>query len=106
MNQEMLQGRKHIKPLQSIEFQLHLAQSLCKTPLAELPGVHETLFREVDVLHVGGIGGRRAADTRSDHDGVGLENNAVIDSLVNGKGNKIVVLDDGALVGCAPDSYG
>lgn len=96
--------RKQIKTLQHsrLEFRLHLSQSFRKTPLAEFPSVHETLFREVDVLHVGCIGGRCAADTRRDHNGVCLENDSVVDSFVNGKGNKVVVLDDSALVGCAP----
>lgn len=66
---------------------LHLPQSFCQTPLSELPGIHQSLFRQVDVLHVRRIGGRCTADARGDEDGVGLEDDTVVDELVNGEGD-------------------
>lgn len=66
---------------------LHLPQSLCQTPLSELPGIHQSLFRQVDALHVRRIGGRCTADTRGNKDGVGLEDDTVVDDLVNGEGD-------------------
>ena len=92
-------------PRQGNSLSLHLPQALSETALAELPRIHQTLLGEVDVLHVGRIGGGGAADSRSDHDRVGFEDDSVIDDLVDSEGNKVVVLDDGTLVGGAPVEY-
>ena len=81
---------------------LHLPQALGQTPLAELPGIEQALFGEVDALHIRCIGGRGTADSRSDHDWVSFEDDAVIDDFVNGKRDQVVVLDDSALVRGAP----
>lgn len=81
---------------------LHLPQTLSKTPLAKLPRIHQTLLRKVDTLHVRGIGGGGTADTRGDENGVSLENDSVVDNLINGQRNKVVVLNDSALVGGTP----
>lgn len=89
-------------PLDNTIHSLHLPQALGQTALAELPRIHQTLLGEVDVLHVGRIGGGGTADPRGDHDGVSFEENSVVDDLVDGEGNKVVVLDDGTLVGGTP----
>ena len=97
------------------EFQLQpLSYPLRQLPLSKVPHVHQTLFGEVDVLHRGHVLGRGLADARGDNDGVGLEDDAVVNELVNGEGlfwsilrvqvlpsrtyHEVVVLDDGALV--------
>lgn len=84
------------------DLSLHVSQTLSQTPLAKLPSVHEALFGEVDVLHVWRIGGGCATDTRGDHDGVGLKDNTVINGFVNSEGDKVIVLDNGTLVGSTP----
>ena len=69
------------------EFQLQpLSYPLGQLPLSKVPHVHQTLFGEVDVLHRGHVLGRGLADARGDDDGVGLEDDAVVDELVNGEG--------------------
>lgn len=77
---------------------LHLSQSLCQTPLSKLPSIEQALLWQVDVLHIRRIRCRGTADTRSNKDGVGLQDNTVIDNLVNRQGHQIVVLNDSALV--------
>lgn len=62
---------------------LHLPQAFGQTPLAKFPGIKQTLFGEVDALHVWCIGGGRTANPRSDHDRVGLEDDSVVNDLVN-----------------------
>lgn len=81
---------------------LHLPQTLGQTPLAKLPGIEQTLFGKVDVLHIRCIGGRRTADSRSDHDWISFKDDTVVDYFVNGKRDQVIVLDDSALVRGAP----
>ena len=77
---------------------LHLSQSLCQTPLSKLPRVKQALLWQVNVLHIRRIRCRGTADTRSNKDRIGLQDNTVIDNLVNRQGHQIVVLNDSALV--------
>jgi hypothetical protein len=44
------------------------------------------LFREVDIFHRGHVLRRGLADARSDDDGVGFENDAVIYKFIDGEG--------------------
>lgn len=81
---------------------LHLPQTISKSALAKLPRIHQTLLRQIDVLHVGRILGRSTADTRGNEHRISLENDSIVDDLVNSEGNKVVVLDDSALVGGTP----
>lgn len=62
-----------------------LSYPLGQLPLAKVPHVHQTLFREVNVLHRRHVLRRRFADTRGDNDGVGLEDDAVVYELVDGE---------------------
>lgn len=66
--------------------------------LAELVNLQEALFAEIDALHVGDVLCRRSADAASDDDGVGLEDDAVVDDLVNGQRSQIVVFNQRAFV--------
>jgi hypothetical protein len=59
--------------------------------------VVDTLFTEVDAAH-GDILRRSLADSLDDDGGVGLEDDAVVDDLVYGEGDKVVVLDDRSFV--------
>lgn len=81
---------------------LHLPQLLGQTPLAKLPRIEQALLREIDVLHIRGVRGRCPTNPRGDHDRVSLEDDSVVDDFVNGQGDEVVVLHDGALVGGAP----
>lgn len=98
-----------------------LSYPLGQLPLSKVPHVHQALFGEVDVLHRGHVLRRWLADTRGDDDGVGLEDDAVVDELIDGERlgglaestgsvqllvayHEVVVLDDGALVDRVPAS--
>jgi hypothetical protein len=101
------------------EFQSQpLSYPLRQLPLSKVPHVHQALFGEVDVLHRGHVLGRGLADARGNDDGVGLENDAVVDELIDGEGlfwlvlfvqvmvcvtyHEVVVLDDGAFIDRVP----
>lgn len=78
-----------------------LSQPICELGLSELGEVVDTLFTEVDAANLD-ILSRSFAHALDNDSGVGLEDNAVIDDLVNGEGDKVVVLDNGALVDGLP----
>lgn len=41
---------------------------------------------------------RGSADSRGNDDGIGLENDAIVDDFVNSQGYEVVVFDNGTLV--------
>lgn len=84
--------------------QLHLPQSLRQPPFPKLPRIHQPLLRQINVLHIRRIRGRRSADPRCNENRVRFEDDAVVDDLVNGQRDEVVVLDDSAFVGCSSDS--
>jgi hypothetical protein len=75
-----------------------LPESLAQFRFAELVQFQETLFAQIDALHVGRVLRGRARDSAGDNHGVGLEDDAVVDDLVDGEGSQVVVLDERALV--------
>ena len=79
------------KPLQA------LSQPVGELRLAQLRQVIHALLAEVDATD-GQVLRGGAADALHDNRGVRLEDDAVVDNLVNGKGDEVVVFDDGALV--------
>ena len=80
---------------------LHLPQLLCQSSLPKLPGVQESLFRQIDTLHIGRIRRRRTADPRSNQDGIGFENDSIVDDFVDGQGEEVVVFHNCALIRCS-----
>lgn len=60
--------------------------------------LEQTLFAQVDALHVGGVLRGRLGNSAGDDYGVGLEDDAVVDDLVDREGGEVVVLDECALV--------
>lgn len=65
---------------------------------AQLRQVVDALLAEgVDAAQVDVLG-RRFAHPLDDDGGVSLEDDAVVDNLVDGERDEVVVLDDGALV--------
>lgn len=91
------------RELQNHQRQLHLPQPLRQTPLSKLPGIHQTLFGQVDALQVRCIRSRSATDAGGDQHWIGFQNDSIVDNLIDGQGDQVVVLDDCALVGCAPE---
>lgn len=79
-------------PLQPLPYPLR------QLPLSKLPRIQESLLRQLDIPHTRHILSRGPANARRDGDGVGLEDDSVVDELVNGQGDEVVVFDDGALV--------
>jgi hypothetical protein len=59
--------------------------------LSKLPEVLDALLAEIDVFHVGSILGGGLGDAAGDHDGVGFEDDAVVDDLVDCEGDEVVV---------------
>jgi hypothetical protein len=78
-----------------------LSEPVCKLGLSELGEIIDTLFTEVDAADLDILSGC-FAHALDDDSGIGLEDNAVVDDLVNGEGDKVVVLDNGALVNGLP----
>lgn len=79
-----------------------LSQPVRQFRLAQLGEVVDTLFAEVDAAEVHVLR-RRLADSLHDDGRVGLEDDAVVNDLVNGEGDKVVVLDDCALIDRLPE---
>lgn len=79
-----------------------LSETLRQSSLTKLPGIEQTLLGQVDALDVRHVVRRRTADARGNKDGVGLEDDTVVDDLVDSQGDEVVVLDDSALVSRAP----
>lgn len=78
-----------------------MSQPVGQFRLAKLGQVVDTLFAEVDAAEVD-ILRRRLAHSLNDDGGVGFENDAVVDDLVNSEGNEVVVFNDCALVDGLP----
>ena len=79
-----------------------LSEPLAQFRFAELVKLQETFFAQIDALHVGRVLRGRARDSASDDHGVGLENDAVVDDLVDGERGQVIVLDERALVDGVP----
>jgi hypothetical protein len=79
-----------------------LPEPLAQFRFAELVQLQETLFAQIDALHVGRVLRRRARDSAGDDHGVGLEDDAVVDDFVDGERGQVVVLDERALVDGVP----
>lgn len=75
-----------------------LPYPLAELHLAKLPGIQQTLLAEVDAAHALQILRGRSADARRNDYRVSLEDDAVVDNLVNGQRDEVVVFDNGALV--------
>jgi hypothetical protein len=75
-----------------------LPKPLSQLRFTELVQFQQTLFAQIDALHVGSILRGWARDSAGDDYGVGLEDNAVVNDFVDGEGREVVVLDQGALV--------
>lgn len=78
-----------------------LSQPVGQFRLAVLGEVVDALLAEVDAAD-GGVLGGSAADALDDNGGIRLEDDAVVDNLVDGERDEVVVLDDGALVDRLP----
>ncbi len=78
-----------------------LPQPVGELGLAELRQIVDTLFAKIDATDLEVLG-RCAADALDYDRGVGLEDDAVVNNLVNGKRNEVVVFDNGALVNRLP----
>ena len=79
-----------------------LPEPFAQFRFSELVQLQETLFTQIDALHVGRVLRRWAGDSAGYDHGVGLEDDAVVDDLVYGERGKIVVLDERALVDGVP----
>jgi hypothetical protein len=75
-----------------------LPQPVPNLRLTELCQVIHALLTQINPLQLGNILRRRLANTLYDDRRICLEDNAVIDHFINGKGNEVVVLDDCAFV--------
>lgn len=75
-----------------------LPQPLAQLSFAELVQFEQTLFAQVDALHVGRVLCGRLGDSAGDDYGVGFEDDAVVDDFVDREGGEVVVLNQGALV--------
>lgn len=62
-----------------------LSYPLGQLPLSKVPHVHQPLLGEVNVLHRGHVLRRWLADTRSNNDGVGLEDDSIVYQLIDGE---------------------
>lgn len=78
-----------------------LSQPVGELRLAELRQVVDTLFAEINTADLEVLG-RCAADALDNNRGVGLEDDAVVDNLVNGEGNQVIVFDNGTLIDRLP----
>lgn len=79
-----------------------LPHSLREFELAELPRIQQPLLAQIDVLHGRDILRRRFADATRYDDGVRLEDDAVVDDLVDGEGEDVVVFNQGAFIDGVP----
>jgi len=75
-----------------------LSHSVRQHFLAQIPHVCQALFTEIDVLHVRDVLLWWLGHPRGDDDWIGLEDDAVVDDLVNGKRDDVVILYDRSLV--------
>lgn len=78
---------------------LHLPHPLRQLVFPKLQQIHDTLFAKVDPLDIGYILRRRPADPARHDDRVNLKYDSIIDNLINGKGDEVVALYQGTLVG-------
>ena len=83
---------------------LQLPHPLRQLPLPKIPHIHDPLLAQIQLLHVRRILLRWPTDPACDDDGIRLEDDAVVDDFVDGEGDEVVVLDQGAFVGGVPDS--
>lgn len=78
-----------------------LSQPVGQFRLAVLRQVVNALLAEIDAAD-GGVLRGSAADALDDNGGIRLENDAVVDNLVDGERDEVVVFDNGALVDRLP----
>lgn len=90
---------KHPKINTKTAISSHLPNPLHGLRFRQLPRVHDPLLAQIDALDARDILGRGAGDTGGDDDGIGLENDAVVDYLVDGERDEVVVFDQSAFVG-------
>jgi hypothetical protein len=75
-----------------------LPQPVAQLRLTELCQIVHALLAQVDVLQLRDVLGRGAADALDDDGGVRLKDDTVVDNLIDGQREEVVVLDDRALV--------
>ncbi len=83
----------------SIRYSLQLPHPLRQLSLPEIPHVHNPLLAEIQFLHIRRILLRGFGDATGDDDGVGFQDDAVVDDLVDAEGDQVVVLYQSAFVG-------
>jgi hypothetical protein len=74
-----------------------LSYPLGQLPLSKVPHVHQPLLREVNVLHRSHVLRRWLADTRSNNNGVGLEDDSIVYQLIDGERLTTSVMRSGAV---------
>lgn len=62
-----------------------LSYPLGQLPLSKVPQVGQALLRKLNVLHRGHVLRGRLADARGNDDGIGFEDDAVVDELIDGE---------------------
>lgn len=65
---------------------------------AKLPQILNALLAQINILHVRGVLCRCPRNSAGHHDGVRFQHDSVIYNLIDGQCDKIVILNDGALV--------
>jgi len=75
-----------------------LPHPLRELPLPKIPHIQQALLTQIQLLDIRRILLRRPADPPRHHHGIRLQDDAVVDDLVDGKGDEVVVLDEGAFV--------
>ena len=85
-------------PSQAIRRSQALPEPLSQLRFAELVQLEQTLFTQVHALHVGRVLCGWLGHSAGDDDGVGLEDDAVVDDFVDCERGEVVVLDQCALV--------
>ena len=76
-----------------------LPHPLGQLHLPKLPHIQQPLLAQFERLDGADVLHGRSADAAGDDDGVGLEDDAVVDDFVDAEGDEVVVFDDGAFVG-------
>lgn len=79
-----------------------LPHPLREFELAEFPRIQQPLLAQIDVLHGRDILRGRFADATRYDDGVRLEDDAIVDDLVDGKGEDVVVFNQGSFIDGVP----
>lgn len=78
-----------------------MPEPVCELGLAQLGEVVDALLAEIDATDLDVLCGG-LAHALDDDGGVGFEDDAIVNDLINGEGDEVVVFDDGALVNGLP----